>query len=313
MDVSYLGQWKTPFWVGDENKGTLTRIGFEAKTRIDRHEFGVSWQDKIPGGGVVVSNEIEVTIDVEAILDADLESTGAIEYYQSGQPGLTSKLTDHNPNARFADNRPDAEGAKMPCTHLDYVLITELPAGVRRLRGLPRHRRQVAASADLPGVRKSRLLRRLAQPSRHGAREGERAPDHPLARARRSVVVVLYRRTDDEHPRGARRDSDPAVTAGRVGAASRVDGLPAGVADRGARQAVERAALPEGTIWKEPCSALRAVGSTSACARNAGSSAAGTAWMKTAVTSGEVDPLGSDVCSTRSCPGGTSWLCRSSR
>ena len=27
---------------------------------------------KIPGGGVVVSNEIEVTIDIEAILDADL-------------------------------------------------------------------------------------------------------------------------------------------------------------------------------------------------------------------------------------------------
>jgi polyisoprenoid-binding protein YceI len=82
MDVAYLGQWKTPFWVGDENKGTLTRIGFEAKTRINRHDFGVSWQDRIPGGGVVVSNEIEVTLDVEAILDADLEATGAIDYYR---------------------------------------------------------------------------------------------------------------------------------------------------------------------------------------------------------------------------------------
>jgi len=82
MDVSYLGQWHTPFWVGDENKGTLTRIGFEAKTRIDRHDFGVSWQDEIPDGGVVVGNEIELTIDLEAILDADLESTGAIEYYR---------------------------------------------------------------------------------------------------------------------------------------------------------------------------------------------------------------------------------------
>jgi polyisoprenoid-binding protein YceI len=82
MDVSYLGRWQTPFWVGDENKGTLTRIGFEAKTRINRHDFGVSWQDAIPDGGVVVSNEIELTIDVEAILDADLESTGAIEFYR---------------------------------------------------------------------------------------------------------------------------------------------------------------------------------------------------------------------------------------
>jgi polyisoprenoid-binding protein YceI len=82
MDVSYLGQWKTPFWVGEENRGTLTRIGFEARTRINRHDFGVSWQDSIPDGGVVVSNEIEVTIDIEAILDADLVRTGAIEYYR---------------------------------------------------------------------------------------------------------------------------------------------------------------------------------------------------------------------------------------
>ena len=82
MDVSYLGQWRTPFWVGDENKGTLTRIGFEAKTRVNRHDFDVSWQDEIPGGGVVVSNEVDITLDIEAILDADLEATGAIEYYR---------------------------------------------------------------------------------------------------------------------------------------------------------------------------------------------------------------------------------------
>jgi polyisoprenoid-binding protein YceI len=86
MDVSWLGQWKTPFWVGDENKGLLTRVGFEAKTRINRHDFDVSWQDEIPGGGVVVSNDIDVTVDVEAILDADLEATGAIEYYRDENP-----------------------------------------------------------------------------------------------------------------------------------------------------------------------------------------------------------------------------------
>jgi polyisoprenoid-binding protein YceI len=83
MDVAYLGQWKTPFWIEGENKGILTRIGFEAKARINRHDFGVSWQDEIPGGGVVVGNEIEVTLDIEAILDADLQATGAIEYYRA--------------------------------------------------------------------------------------------------------------------------------------------------------------------------------------------------------------------------------------
>src|SRR3954454_15843708 len=45
LDISYLGEWRTPFWVGDENRGEMRRIGFEASTRLDRHDFGVSWQD----------------------------------------------------------------------------------------------------------------------------------------------------------------------------------------------------------------------------------------------------------------------------
>jgi polyisoprenoid-binding protein YceI len=82
LDVAYQGQWETPFWVGDENRGMLHRIGFQATTRVNRHDFGVSWQDELPGGGVVVGNEIDVTLDVEAILESDLETTGAIEYYR---------------------------------------------------------------------------------------------------------------------------------------------------------------------------------------------------------------------------------------
>jgi polyisoprenoid-binding protein YceI len=82
LDVEYLGQWATPFWVGDENRGTLRRIGFEATTRVNRHDFGVSWQDTLPGGGVVASNEILVELNVEAIRVDDLEATGAIEYYR---------------------------------------------------------------------------------------------------------------------------------------------------------------------------------------------------------------------------------------
>jgi polyisoprenoid-binding protein YceI len=83
LDVHYLGEWKTPFWVDGENKGELRRIGLEATARINRHDFGVSWQDQLPGGGVVVSNEIELALDVEAILLEDLERTGAIEYYRN--------------------------------------------------------------------------------------------------------------------------------------------------------------------------------------------------------------------------------------
>jgi polyisoprenoid-binding protein YceI len=82
LDVHYLGEWMTPFWEGEENRGELRRIGMEATARINRHDFGVSWQDELPGGGVVVSNEIELVLDVEAILLEDLERTGAIQYYR---------------------------------------------------------------------------------------------------------------------------------------------------------------------------------------------------------------------------------------
>jgi len=90
LDIHYLGEWKTPFWVGDENKGELSRIGFEASAKINRFDFGVSWQDEIPGGGVVASSEINLALDAEAILLDDLEHTGAIEYYREDVPAPPS-------------------------------------------------------------------------------------------------------------------------------------------------------------------------------------------------------------------------------
>jgi polyisoprenoid-binding protein YceI len=82
LDIASLCEWKTPWWDGDVNRGEMRRIGFEARARIDRRDFGVSWQDDLPGGGVVVSNEIDLVLDVEAILLEDLERTGAIDYYR---------------------------------------------------------------------------------------------------------------------------------------------------------------------------------------------------------------------------------------
>jgi polyisoprenoid-binding protein YceI len=84
LEVDYLGEWDTPFWVGDENKGTMRRMGFKASTTVNRHDFGVSWNDELPGGGVVVSDEIRLRLDVEAIDKADLERTGAIGMYLGG-------------------------------------------------------------------------------------------------------------------------------------------------------------------------------------------------------------------------------------
>ena len=76
LDVAYLGEWTTPYWEGDENKGEMTRIGFVLEGSVDRHDFGVSWNDELPGGGLVVSNRIDLQIDVEAILDDDLRAVG---------------------------------------------------------------------------------------------------------------------------------------------------------------------------------------------------------------------------------------------
>lgn len=87
LSVDYLGEWETPFWVGDENRGTMRRLGWKAHGRLNRHDFDVSWQDELPNGGIVVGDVIEVDLDVEVINKDDLEKTGAIEHYVSATKG----------------------------------------------------------------------------------------------------------------------------------------------------------------------------------------------------------------------------------
>jgi polyisoprenoid-binding protein YceI len=69
LDVHYLGQWETPWWEEGVDKGPKTRAGFVATTRINRHDFGVSWNGPLAAGGVVVGNQVVITIDAEAILE----------------------------------------------------------------------------------------------------------------------------------------------------------------------------------------------------------------------------------------------------
>jgi polyisoprenoid-binding protein YceI len=69
LEVHYLGQWETPWWEDGVDKGPKTRAGFVAKTTINRQEFGVSWNDKLDRGGMVVSNTVDITIDAEAIFE----------------------------------------------------------------------------------------------------------------------------------------------------------------------------------------------------------------------------------------------------
>jgi len=67
--VTYLGQWPTPWWEKGVDLGPKTRAGFVARTRINRHDFGVSWNPTLDRGGFVVGEIVEITIDAEAILE----------------------------------------------------------------------------------------------------------------------------------------------------------------------------------------------------------------------------------------------------
>lgn len=70
LDVHFLGTWQTPWWEDGVDKGPKTRAGFLAKTRIDRYDFGVNWNSTLPDGGLVVSREVEIVLDAEAILES---------------------------------------------------------------------------------------------------------------------------------------------------------------------------------------------------------------------------------------------------
>jgi polyisoprenoid-binding protein YceI len=43
------------------------RVGFSAKTKIDRKDFGLVWNQVLEAGGVLVGETIEIEIEIEAI------------------------------------------------------------------------------------------------------------------------------------------------------------------------------------------------------------------------------------------------------
>lgn len=42
-----------------------TKLGGVVKTKINRQDFGIAWNKKLDAGGLVVGDEVDVTIDVE--------------------------------------------------------------------------------------------------------------------------------------------------------------------------------------------------------------------------------------------------------
>jgi polyisoprenoid-binding protein YceI len=62
LDVEYAGRTKDPW--GNE------RAGFTARTAIDRKDFGLTWNQVLEAGGVVVGDRVDIEIEVEAVRQA---------------------------------------------------------------------------------------------------------------------------------------------------------------------------------------------------------------------------------------------------
>ena len=59
LKATYEGQGKDP-WGGQ-------RISFTATAKIDRRDFGLTWNQALEAGGILVSNDIKISIEVQAV------------------------------------------------------------------------------------------------------------------------------------------------------------------------------------------------------------------------------------------------------
>ena len=62
LAAEFLGKSKDP-WGGE-------RIGYSAKTAIDRKDYGLLFNMPLEGGGVVVGDKVDITLEVEAVKEA---------------------------------------------------------------------------------------------------------------------------------------------------------------------------------------------------------------------------------------------------
>ncbi len=62
LDVEFEGAGEDPWGNG--------RIAFSASTEIDRDDFGITWNQALETGGVLVGKAVKITIDVQAVAGA---------------------------------------------------------------------------------------------------------------------------------------------------------------------------------------------------------------------------------------------------
>jgi polyisoprenoid-binding protein YceI len=66
LEVESAGQTNDPW--GN------TRAGFSARTSLDRKDFGLTWNQALETGGVLVGEKVEIEIEVEAVQQAAEEA-----------------------------------------------------------------------------------------------------------------------------------------------------------------------------------------------------------------------------------------------
>lgn len=54
-------------YIGRMGSGPGERLGFEARTTIDRTAFGVTWNRAVEGGGVLLGDEVEIEMTIAAV------------------------------------------------------------------------------------------------------------------------------------------------------------------------------------------------------------------------------------------------------
>ena len=60
VEGTYLGEGKDP-WGG-------IRVGFEGRTTINRKDFGVNWNAALEAGGFLIGDQVEIYLNVQAVL-----------------------------------------------------------------------------------------------------------------------------------------------------------------------------------------------------------------------------------------------------
>jgi polyisoprenoid-binding protein YceI len=65
LRVEQLGQAKDPW-------GNL-RVAFSAKTSIDRKDFGLTWNQALETGGVVVGDRVEIEAEIQAVKQVEAQ------------------------------------------------------------------------------------------------------------------------------------------------------------------------------------------------------------------------------------------------